>query len=316
MEITNNNVNILKLEGKDVVDNDYMATSRKKYRATLDYSLEKIYLAELGVKFYEEGNKEYCDDIVTVSFNYAGEDKNTKEIREELYKNGFTICFCNSDGEIYKKITYKRYKRSGGSARVGKCLFINEKYYNEAIKRSLLGLDIKENDKVDLASLEAYIALTTSSIIDTIEIEPTSILFLDEHISKFKDRVMNTYIKEDITEGSELVTEKETIEINNNIWDGQALLDSSVFRENGYGNKGMLLLRNDFFKGASFNTNIKKFFKVAGITEISQLNGFTLAKDIKDIKFKLNMIVSILVDNNLIAINVKDIDDLIFNEDD
>lgn len=41
-----------------------------------------------------------------------------------------------------------------------------------------------------------------------------------------------------------------------------------------------------------------------------------LKEDIKDIKFKLNMIVSILVDNNLIAIEVKDIDDLIFNEDD
>ena len=41
-----------------------------------------------------------------------------------------------------------------------------------------------------------------------------------------------------------------------------------------------------------------------------------LKEDIKDIKFKLNMIVSILVDNNLITINAKDIDDLIFNEDD
>lgn len=40
-----------------------------------------------------------------------------------------------------------------------------------------------------------------------------------------------------------------------------------------------------------------------------------LKEDIKDIKFKLNMIVSILADNNLITINVKDIDDLIFNED-
>ena len=41
-----------------------------------------------------------------------------------------------------------------------------------------------------------------------------------------------------------------------------------------------------------------------------------IKEDIKDIKFKLNMIVSILMDNNLITINVKDIDDLIFNEDD
>ena len=41
-----------------------------------------------------------------------------------------------------------------------------------------------------------------------------------------------------------------------------------------------------------------------------------LKEDIKDIKFKLNMIVSILVDNNLIPIDIKDRDDLIFKEDD
>lgn len=51
-----------------------------------------------------------------------------------------------------------------------------------------------------------------------------------------------------------------------------------------YKGKGMLLLRNKFFKSCCFNTNIQKFFKDNNITEISQLNGQTIATDIKDIK--------------------------------
>ncbi len=45
-----------------------------------------------------------------------------------------------------------------------------------------------------------------------------------------------------------------------------------------------MLLRNRFFKTCAFNTNIQKYFEDHNITKIEQLNGFTLAKDIKDIK--------------------------------
>ena len=51
-----------------------------------------------------------------------------------------------------------------------------------------------------------------------------------------------------------------------------------------YQEYGMILLRNRFFKSACFNTNIQKFFEDRGITDVSQLNGFTLAQDISDIK--------------------------------
>ena len=42
----------------------------------------------------------------------------------------------------------------------------------------------------DLAAYEAYIALTLSSIIDTIEINPENILVVDDFESVFKDRVI------------------------------------------------------------------------------------------------------------------------------
>ena len=46
----------------------------------------------------------------------------------------------------------------------------------------------------------------------------------------------------------------------------------------------MVLLRNRFFKSACFNTNIQMLFSYYGITDISQLNGFTIAKSVSDIK--------------------------------
>jgi hypothetical protein len=73
-----------------------------------------------------------------------------------------------------------------------------------------------------------------------------------------------------------------TMTIKNSIWDGQSLMDISLFGE--YKNFGMLLLRNRFFKSCCFNTNIQKWFKDNKITDITQLNGYTIAKDIKDIK--------------------------------
>lgn len=51
-----------------------------------------------------------------------------------------------------------------------------------------------------------------------------------------------------------------------------------------YRKYGMVLLRNRFFKSCCFNTNIQRFFADHGITRVDQINGFTLAKSIEDIK--------------------------------
>ena len=51
-----------------------------------------------------------------------------------------------------------------------------------------------------------------------------------------------------------------------------------------YAEKGMMLLRNRFFKSCVFNTNLRKWFEDNNITELNQLNGYTNAKSIDDIK--------------------------------
>lgn len=191
------------------------------------------------------------------------------ELRQELYENGF---WC--DG-----IHYVRFKRSSGSSRVGKCLFIDEKLYKKMDRWAQCGIVVKDGQQVDLAAWEAYIALTASSIIDTVDIYPENILLVDDYESVFMDDVIATRIGP----ANRLVSGKERVGISNSIWDGQSLLDESLFPAE-YSGKGMLLLRNRFFKSACFNTNIQKFFADHGVTDVAQLNGKTRAHRISDIR--------------------------------
>ncbi|MBO4423783.1 MAG: hypothetical protein J5879_10100, partial [Clostridia bacterium] len=200
----------------------------------------------------------------------------TKKLREYLYINGFDVF----NGK--ETIHYVRYKRSAGSARDGRCLFVDARLYDSMARWDRCGLPgVKEGDEIDLASWEAYIALTMSSIIDTIEIRPENILLVDDYNSIFTDKVAAVTLNQ-VTKKLEASIEEEK-EICNCIWDGESLLDESMFGEK-YKEKGMLLLRNRFFKSCAFNTNIQKWFEDNSITDVGQLNGFTQAKDIRDIK--------------------------------
>ena len=194
--------------------------------------------------------------------------KTKSELREYLYENGF-IC----DG-----IKYIRWKRSSGSSRVGKCLFINEALYKRMHKWETCGLSLKEGCEIDLAALEAYISLTSSSIIDTLELKPENFLVVDDYESTFTDTVVGVQF-----ENGQLIAKEQDFQITNSIFDGETLLDESCFPEQ-YKQYSMLLLRQRMFKSACFKTKIQKWFADNNITEISQLNGFTVAKNISDIK--------------------------------
>lgn len=189
------------------------------------------------------------------------------ELRNYLYKNGFKC-----DG-----VEYVRYKRSSGSSRVGKCLFVNKLLADEMTKWDKCGLDIKEGQDLDLAAWEAYIALPMSSIIDTLEVPLDGILVIDDSESTFEDDVVAVEI-----ENNHLVSSEKRVSITNKLFDGQSLMDRSLFGK--YEDKGMLLLRNRFFKSCCFNTNIQQWFEDNNITSVDQLNGFTLATDISQIK--------------------------------
>lgn len=211
----------------------------------------------------EDGNYVYTAKTIGITLS-------RKELRDYLYTHGFN---CNGNH-------YIRMKRTSGSARVGKCLFIDERLYPKIHEWEMCGLIVNDGDQVDLAALESYISLPTSSAIDTIQIDPKSILIIPDCESKFTE---DSIIVE-MDENKRVTAREGEIEVSNSIFDGQSLIDKSIMGE--YDCYGMILLRNRFFKSCCFNTNIQKWFRDNNITDISQLNkdGITLAQKIEDIK--------------------------------
>ena len=262
----------------------------KHFSDIMPSNLDLIYLNDLGKLSLKKFKDEYYSlDLVNVSFKFPlwrdkdGEqvfdiDEKDKDksisadtIRKELYLNGFIL-----NGE-----KYIRYKRSAGSAKNGSCLFIKEKLFPLMNKWSKTGLDEnKDLCHLSLTAHEAYKALSLSSVIKTLKLNPCNILFVKDFKTLIKDQKV-VHVQYDEKEG--LVAKEESCDIENNIFDGEGLLDESIFLETGFKSKGMMLLRNRFFKCCAFNTKLKAWFAHNRVTSTSQLNGITFAKSVDDI---------------------------------
>ena len=248
----------------------------KLFKIYLDNSidlveLEKAYarICRKKFSFQDKKENEYTLAVINLKFNYTykfenGKPVKIKDLRAHFYQNGFYL-----DG-----VHFVRYKRSAGSSREGKCLFIDERLYKAMDKWSGCGLKVQ----TDLASWESYKALSLSSIKGTINIPLDGILFVPDYKSIFTEEVVSVELKD-----GKLVAEQKQTEITNDIWDGESLLDESVF-ENGYADKHMLLLRNKFFKSCAFRTKLQKWIKNKNITlDDLKTRGFTLATDVSQI---------------------------------
>ena len=258
----------------------------RMFRNFLDNSLDLIALEKAYKRicrkkfsFRDKFGNDYTIAVVNVKFHFIHRSGNGKivkirQLREYFYENGFHI-----DG-----IHYVRYKRSAGSAREGTCLFIDERLYKAMAKWSECGL----KPKTDLASWESYKALSLSSIKGLVKIPLEGILFVSDYKSTFTDEVVSV----ELQDGTLIAAHKQT-EITNDIWDGESLLDESVFQGN-YADKHMLLLRNKFFKSCAFRTKLQKWFQDKNITleELKSRGFVTFATDI-------NKIVMVTTPNSL-----------------
>ena len=130
-----------------------------------------------------------------------------------------------------------------------------------------------------MASWESYKSLSLSSLKGAIDIPLDGILFIQDCKSEFFEEVVSVEEKD----GDLVATTKETA-IKNDIWDGESLLDESLFADE-YADKHMLLLRNKFFKSCAFKTKLQKWFQDKNITlDDLKARGFiTLATDISKI---------------------------------
>lgn len=273
--------------GKDVgvsIANDDKEGYYKAFNAFLDFSLDSIKLKEvfeskLKEKFYFKDKRGvlYTKAVINVDFSFVYEERqedsksvnkvDSKNLRKILYMEGFML-----DGR-----RYVRYKRSAGSSRDGRCLFILEELLLEMEKWGECGLD-KNNG--DLASWEAYKALSLSSIKEIVKIPIEGILFVDDYVDEFEEEVVAVRYT-----NKKIESQVETTRVKNNIWDGESLLDESIFNEN-FPSRHMLLLRNKFFKSCAFKTKIQQWFADNGITNVEQLRkvgGYTLATDVSQI---------------------------------
>lgn len=249
----------------------------------LDYSLDsiemaKVYQESFGTpfSFTDKYNNEYTRAVVNVKFNYCIYKKvhgkktnrievNLKQLREHCYEKGFYL----------EGVRYVRYKRSAGSSRQGKCLFIDERLYNKMCAWSECGLSPTQ----DLASWEAYKSLSLSSLKGTVNVPIDGILFVPDFKVTFPEQVVSVELQ-----NGELIAETKTADVTNDIWDGESLLDESIFEAN-YSEKHMLLLRNKFFKSCAFRTKLQKWIKDKNITlqDLKHRGFVTLATDISQI---------------------------------
>ena len=238
---------------------DFGSKSYEETRQKLERSIEKQ-KASMEVKgdgqerldrLYELlDHVDSCKDLF--------EKHSKEELREEFYTNGVDITYIThgKDGSVKKKETvhYKMLYRSTGKAKLGSCMFISQRLYKKAHDFLYMGLKMpKKNAPIVEAS--AYISLIASSIVDRIYINPRNILVLNDVDSKFNTRVVSIETNKQKECYAKLI---EDYEVTNTLFDGQALLDKSIFPV--WGN-GYILLRHHMCKTAAFKTDIQQFFK-------------------------------------------------------
>ena len=181
-----------------------------------------------------------------------------EDLRTLYYNEGVDVEYITRDrnGNIKKRETihYKMLFRSTGKAKKGTCMFIRDKLYKKARNFLYMGIEPNEDNPM-IVELSAYAPLVASGIVGRIKINPKNILIL-----KDIDRFFTTNIVSVETDNNKHCIAKriDNYKLKNTLFDGQALIDSSIFPD--WGN-GYILLRHHFTKMAAFNTNIQKFFK-------------------------------------------------------
>lgn len=185
-----------------------------------------------------------------------------KKLRQMAYRDGVTI----------NGVHYVNFQRTSSKARTGNDLFIDKDYFEAMEEWQTMGIPFreifKEDDKVDIVSTRSYEALTSSSIIGTLDIDPYSILLIDEADGTYTMPCNVVTLNE---ETKRLQVAKQDYEKHIDLWDGQSLADESIFntgkyfnrkdgKEHTYEGKGFLLLRNHFFKSAIFNTKLQEYY--------------------------------------------------------
>lgn len=226
--------------------------------ARVEYKLAKSNGCKTQIKKKRNKRNKIANLFQEAKKNQEKYEKHTKEeIRQIFYNNGIDIEYISRkrNGEITKRKTihYKMLYRSAGKAKKGTCMFICDRLYKKAMNFLHMGIKLPKNN-APIVEISAYASLVSSTIVGKIKINPKNILIL-----KDVDRTFNTNVISVETDENKHCIAKhiQNYTLKNTLFDGQALIDSSLFPD--WGN-GYILLRHHFCKMAAFNTNIQSFF--------------------------------------------------------
>lgn len=228
-------------------------------KANQQYRMSKIINDEyLTHKFYNKKTK--ILNLLLEAYknrnNYV--EFTTNQMRKYIYNNGIDVEYITRDrnGDIKRKeiLHYKMLYRSTGKAKKGSCMFIVDRLYDKALNFLRMGIKLPEENPM-IVEISAYSPLVSSTIIEKIKINPKNILILKDIDKFFSTNVIS--VETDCNKHC-YAKEIHDYKLKNTLFDGQALIDSSIFPH--WGN-GYILLRHHFCKMAAFSTNIQKFFK-------------------------------------------------------
>lgn len=181
-----------------------------------------------------------------------------EEIRRIFYNEGVNVEYVSrkKDGTIRKRETihYRMLYRSTGKAKKGSCMFIRDRLYKKAKDFLYMGIKLPKKNPM-VVEISAYAPLVSSTIVDKIKINPKNILILQDIDRFFTTDVVSIETNE---QKQCIAKHIKNYKLKNTLFDGQALIDSSIFPS--WGN-GYILLRHHFCKMAAFCTHIQQFFK-------------------------------------------------------
>lgn len=226
-------------------------------QARLEYKIAKSFKYKNQIQ--QKRNKRFkISKLIQEAYKKSYIKHSKDDIRKIFYNDGVIIEYITKkkNGQILKreKIHYKMLYRSTGKAKKGACMFICDRLYKRAVKFLRMGISLPKHN-APIVEISAYAPLISSGIVDKIKINPKNILILKDINKTFNTNVVSVETDESKHCFAKYIKDYT---LKNTIFDGQALIDSSIFPS--WGN-GYILLRHHFCKMAAFNTNIQKFFK-------------------------------------------------------
>ena len=224
-----------------------------------DYKKAKVqndkYLMEKSAR-----NRERTNELIQEAYKnknlYIKRSK--EEVRKLCYVNGIDVKYetYNKSGKLVKSeiIHYKMLYRSTGKAKKGTCTFIREEMYDAAHEFLYMGIKLPEHH-AKIVEVSAYAPLISSGIVGRVQIHPENILILED-VDRFFCRDV---VSIETDENRHCVAKWiDDYKLKNEMFDGQALIDTSIFPEWA---SGYVLLRHHFTKMAAFHANIQLFFR-------------------------------------------------------